>query len=78
MSDDLEHWSGSDTAYGWGVPVDPGFIELEAKKADPVQPGSSAALVVLLPDTADTADTRAAHVQVNCLYVGANIYIYLF
>ena len=20
VSDDLEHWSGSDTAYGWGVP----------------------------------------------------------
>ena len=73
MSDDLEHWSGSDTAYGWGVPVDPGFIDLEAKKADPLQPGSSFALGAVLLDTADIADTHAAHVQVNCLYVGAYI-----
>ena len=71
-SDDLDHWSGSDTAYGWGVPVDPGFVDLEAKKAGPVQPGSSSALGALLMVTADTADTPAAHVQVNCLYVGAS------
>eukprot|EP00798_Chlamydomonas_sp_ICE-L_P029094 gene29094-biopygen32958 len=72
-SDDLDHWSGSDTAYGWGVPVDPGFVELEANKAGPVQPGSSSALGALLPVTADTADIPAAHVQVNCLYVGASV-----
>jgi hypothetical protein len=30
VSDDLEHWSGSDTAYGWGVTVNPGFIVLGA------------------------------------------------
>jgi len=72
-SDDLEPWSGSDTAYGWGVPVDPGFVDLEAKKAGPVQPGSSSALGAFLMVTADTADTPAAHVQVNCLYVGASV-----
>ena len=72
-SDDLEHWSGSDTAYGWGVTVDPGFTDLEAKNADPVQPGSSSALGAVLPDTADIADTCAPQVQVNCLYVGAYI-----
>jgi hypothetical protein len=74
-SDDLEHWAGCDTAYGWGVPVDPGFQELEANEADP-DPGTSDALEVLLPvtaDTADTADIPAAHVQVDCLYVGAFI-----
>eukprot|EP00798_Chlamydomonas_sp_ICE-L_P028231 gene28231-biopygen32190 len=73
VSDDLEHWSGSDTAYGWGVPVYPGFDDLEAKEAGLVQPRMSAALGALLPVTADTADIPAAHVQVHCLYVGAFI-----
>jgi len=50
-SDDLEHWSGSDTAYGWGVTVDSGFVDIEANKAGPVQPGSSSALGAILPVT---------------------------
>eukprot|EP00798_Chlamydomonas_sp_ICE-L_P025607 gene25607-biopygen20095 len=61
VSDDLEHWSGSDTAYGWGVLVYPGFDDLEAKEAGLVQPRMSAALGALLPVTADTADIPAAH-----------------
>eukprot|EP00798_Chlamydomonas_sp_ICE-L_P006560 gene6560-biopygen1754 len=69
-SDDLDHWSGSDTAYGWGVPVDPGFVELEANKAGPVQPGSSSALGALLPVTADTADIPAAHGSMASCYEG--------
>ena len=61
----------SDTAYGWGVTVNLGFIELEAKNSDPVQPVSSPVLGVVLPAT---ADTNVAHVGINCLYVGAYIF----
>ena len=74
MSDDLEHWSGSDTASGWGVTVNPGFIDLEAKKADPVQPGSSAAPGAVLPDTADIDVTCCS--GTSKLLVRGSIYIY--
>jgi hypothetical protein len=66
-SDDLEVWAVSDTAYGWAVPVDPGFVDLEAINAGP-EPGNSSSVGALVPVT---ADIPAAHVQVNCLYVGA-------
>eukprot|EP00798_Chlamydomonas_sp_ICE-L_P023924 gene23924-biopygen18427 len=70
VSDDLEHWSGSDTAYGWGVPVYPGFDDLEAKEAGLVQPRMSAALGALLPVTADTADIPAALYKYTACYEG--------
>jgi len=68
LSDDLDEWAGSDTAYGWGVTVDPGFTDLEAKNADPVQLGSIPDLGVAPP-----ADTHVSHMGVDCLYLGAYI-----
>ena len=35
LSDDLDDWPTNDTGQGWGYPVFPGFITLEANKADP-------------------------------------------
>ena len=52
QSEDLDVWTTGDTGYGWGVPVHPGFANLEANNADPAG-SAKPVLGALLPDGAN-------------------------